>query len=520
MKGDRPVRLSERALQPIVDELPDLVCYFDREQRYRFINKKYTEWFGPRSDIINRTIREVIGDEPYRQVEHYINAALGGEKLSFDSQMPYEGPGTRYIRVTYVPDVRPGVGTVGVFALINDLTEMKRSAELLRFNEEKLRVMMESLVDVAIVAIDAGGIVTSWNKGAENLFGYTEAEMIGCGWDMLFTAEDLAREMPQREMRAALRQGRSADQRWYVRRDGTRFFAGGMMTPLYIGDRLSGYAKTAADLTEKKRFAEMQQQAHDELEIRVQQRIRELADMNVRLINEMNDRAAAERRQQGLLQKIVTIQEDERRRIARDLHDQLGQLLTGLRLKIESLSETVSREPQDDIPERVQRLKEIAGRLDSEVSFLAWQLRPPALEELGLREALAAYIRESSLHFDRRIDFHVTGLGGIELNPEVETQLYRITQEALNNVIKHADAKHVTVLLKRRGGELILIIEDDGCGFVPEEAEGARHDPEQGIGLTGMRERATMMGAAFEIETEPGSGTAIYVRVPLSAKGQ
>jgi signal transduction histidine kinase len=226
----------------------------------------------------------------------------------------------------------------------------------------------------------------------------------------------------------------------------------------------------------------------------------------------MEEREIAEKERVELLRRLVSSQELERRRIARDIHDQLGQRLTALRLKIASLKELSA--DNEGYAARVNRLQEIAERLDSEVSFLAWELRPSALDDLGLVNAVGAFVNEWSLHHEIAADFHSAKLPTEKLNAEIETHLYRITQEALNNITKHAKANHVTVLFEKRPEEVVLIIEDDGCGFNPADGNGSG-DATRGLGLTGMRERATLVGGNVEIETAVGRGTTVFVRIPF-----
>jgi len=147
------------------------------------------------------------------------------------------------------------------------------------------------------------------------------------------------------------------------------------------------------------------------------------------------------------------------------------------------------------------------------VDFLAWELRPASLDELGLAVALANFVQEWSKHFDTPAEFHTTGLDRERLAPEVETNLYRIAQEALNNISKHAKATGVDVLLERRDHQAVLIVEDDGLGFEPEVV-AAKPDDKR-IGLINMRERASFVGGTLEIESNPGDGTTVFVRIPI-----
>ncbi|MDM7921131.1 MAG: PAS domain S-box protein [Pyrinomonadaceae bacterium] len=507
------LRISEANLRLVTDSIPALVSYIDSSERYRFANRRYQEWFGVELDeVVGKPMIEVLGEEAYEVFKPKIDEALNGSAVSFDTWANYKNAGRRYVHVSYVPD-RDGTGSVvGYYVLVTDLTELRRSEELLRMSEERMRILTESFTDYAIISTDVEGRIDSWNPGASNIFGHAEDEVIGKPADILFTPEDVRKGVPLREMEEARQKGRAVDERWHVRKDGSRFFATGVMAPLYVGDMLTGYAKIAADLTEKKRNAEALQRAHDEMEHRVVERTREIAAMNEVLLKEISDRKTAERQKIELLQRLVSSQEDERRRIARDLHDQLGQRLTALRLKLASLREACAG--NKELALRTERLQDIAALLDSEVGFLTWELRPSAIDELGLVNAIRAFVGEWSRHFDMEIDFHSAGLADVEFRREVEIQLYRIVQEALNNVVKHAEATRVEVLFERTGNSAVLIVEDNGIGFDNGTPRPASHSP-GGLGLSGMRERTELIGGSLEIDTEPGLGTSIHVRIPI-----
>ena len=219
----------------------------------------------------------------------------------------------------------------------------------------------------------------------------------------------------------------------------------------------------------------------------------------------------AERARTELLGRLVFVQEDERRRIARDMHDQFGEHLTALSLEIASLKDTCGTNP--DLARHVGTLETIAVRLDRDVEQLVWQLRPTALDDLGLRAALTNYVQEWSARHGVAAEVHTSGLLDDRLASEVETALYRIAQEALNNVAKHALAQRVEVILERRPDCVLLIVEDDGVGFDAGKPAAGRH----GFGLVGMQERAALVGASLDIETTPGQGTTILVRMAIVA---
>jgi PAS domain S-box-containing protein len=219
------------------------------------------------------------------------------------------------------------------------------------------------------------------------------------------------------------------------------------------------------------------------------------------------EREAATRAQAELVGRMISVQEDERRRIARDLHDHLGQQLTGLRLKLELVAQSRSGA---ETQQRVSEAQKVAEQLDRHLDFFTAELRPSALDDLGLASALRQLVREWSENFGIGVEFHTDG-SGERLDRDVETHLYRIAQEALNNVYKHAGARRVGVLLERRNDRLVLIIEDDGAGFHLDQPLNGDH---RSLGLLGMQERAALIGGRMEIETVPGHGTTVFLQLP------
>ncbi len=383
------------------------------------------------------------------------------------------------------------------------------------WTRELLYQLVSSVREYAIFASGLDGHVVSWNIGAERIFGYDAAEAIGIDTRLLFTPEDRAAGVPEKEMALARTKGYSEDERWHLRKDGSLFFASGIQTAVYdSNNQLTGYAKIARDLTERIRFQEELAAAHDSLEIKVGERTSELSSVNERLRTEIINIKRSEELRIALLRRIVGVQETERKRIARDIHDLIGQQMTALQLKLGHLGARVTAEPE--LKNLVGEIQTTADRIDAEVDFLAWELRPSVLDDLGLAAALAHFTREWSEHFKTPAAFHQTGLNGTEMLPETETNLYRIAQEALNNIAKHAQATEVSVLLEKRESVVTLIIEDNGVGFAPDAFET---NDDRGMGLLGMKERADLIGGSIEIESSPGSGTTLFARAPVEFAG-
>jgi signal transduction histidine kinase len=339
------------------------------------------------------------------------------------------------------------------------------------------------------------------------MFGYSVKQAIGKDVSLIYTPEDRTSSVPEEEMKRARQTGRALDERWHLRNDGSRFYVSGVLT--LLGDPLRGFIKIARDLTNTKRAEEEFRSAHEELEEIVAERTRELAETNEALRTEIAERIHTEKMRVRLLGRIVAAQEEERQRIARDIHDHLGQQTTAVRLKLEAVRELCRG--KTDLYQAVEQVQELAQKLDYSVDFLAWELRPVGLDDLGLRIALANYVKEWSAFAGLAADFHTSGLDEQRLSMGTEVNLYRIAQEALNNVTKHAQAKHVDVLLERRDQQVVLIVEDDGIGFDVERQLNVYGS----MGVMGMRERAALIGGSLEIESSTKDGTTIFVRAPL-----
>ena len=379
-------------------------------------------------------------------------------------------------------------------------------AESNRFRGEAL-----AQINDVVIAVDNERRLTYLNPAAEQKYGVRASEVLGLKAEEILTVHWPDGDKTGEISASLAKEGAWRGELIHVRRDGSEFSLEATVSTLSDRDCESiGRLSVIRDISERKRAEKELQKAHDELELRVTERTKELAAANATLKEEMAERAKVEKQRGDLLQRIVSSQEDERRRIARDIHDKLGQRVTALRLQIASLSDDLGDRDKSD--GSIELLQRTALRLDSEISFLAWELRPAALDDLGLPEAAKAYIEDWSHNYKISSDFDIRGFGTDRLLPEVETHLYRIMQEALNNIIKHANATNVNVLLERKRSGVNLIVEDNGKGFTPSR-NGTRQAGD-GLGLIGMRERALLIGGDVQIESSPGMGTTLFIRVP------
>ncbi|HEY64112.1 MAG TPA: HAMP domain-containing protein [Caldilineae bacterium] len=223
------------------------------------------------------------------------------------------------------------------------------------------------------------------------------------------------------------------------------------------------------------------------------------------------ERAERERLRQFYLKRVIHAQEEERRRIARELHDETGQALASLMVGLRNVEE--ARTPEE-MRHRLQDLRHVLAATLERVRRLAFDLRPPVLDDLGLVAALRRYAQQYQERFGITAEVQAVGLEDQRLAPEVETAVYRIVQEAMTNAAKYASCAHLSVLLQLHDRQLSVIVEDDGCGFDVERILGSEAGQTK-LGLYGMQERAELIGGRLDIESQPGAGTAVYLRVPL-----
>jgi len=240
------------------------------------------------------------------------------------------------------------------------------------------------------------------------------------------------------------------------------------------------------------------------------------------MVQDVTERKRAEQERKQLLQRIVMAQKEERRRISRELHDQMGQQLTVLMMGMKALPEHPDAGwSKPSYETQVEDLQKLTVELMQQMHRLAWDLRPASLDNLGLEAALRQYVEQWSEQSGVQAEVVSTGLSaGARPSPEVETALYRVVQEALTNAQRHAQATHVSVLVERRKDNVIAVIEDDGCGYqTKEKKEGpdGQQRPAR-LGLLGMGERMELVGGTLTIESSPGQGTTVFARASMKGR--
>lgn len=428
--------------------------------------------------------------------------------------------------ISYGDDlIRQGIYSVRAFPLSNnflgvafdDVTDRINSERTLRESEERFRLLVEGVQEYAIFQLDAEGNVVSWNAGAQRLKGYNSAEIIGHHFSIFYPREDQMNNKPRDILARARRLGRTGDEGWRVRKDGSLFWANVVITALRDANgNLLGFAKLTRDTTENRERAEALTRAKELLELRVEQRTAVLTRVNHEMRTEIAERQRAEEelrksrdQLRALAARLQSVREEERTYIAREIHDELGQACTAIKMDLALISRKLTKR-QTKLLAKVESSIHLVDSTIVTLRRIASELRPRTLDDLGLPAALEAQAQE----FESRTGIPCTVSlppEPLALDTERSTAIFRIFQESLTNVARHAQASRVEALLRRENDRIIFQVSDNGTGFDPEAAKVGKS-----LGLVGMQERALLLNGEFKTEGVPGSGTTMTLTIPLA----
>jgi len=344
----------------------------------------------------------------------------------------------------------------------DDDTHQRRLEETLKESEERFERLVEAAKDYAIFMTDADGRVTTWNEGAKRLFGYGEAEIVGEDASILFTSEDRESGAPERELEKARTEGRAEDERYHVRKDGSRFWTSGFVRPvLDEEDNLLGFSKVARDLTERKRAEETLE------EVRLAERERLARDLHDLVLQDLAHALVAaqaypltrkEHEGEGALNLTAMI--DSLRRASQGLREAVYELRAG-----EAVGRALARAVED--------LVELERRRSPEIEM-----------ELAVQEGFPTKLPE-----------------------EVCKGVLLVIREALTNARRHSSAQRLRVALGATEEEMWVEVSDDGVGFDPRQRTGT-------VGFGAMRERTALLSGRLEVFSEPAEGTTVRLRMP------
>ncbi len=363
-------------------------------------------------------------------------------------------------------------------------------------SEEQLRLLVETVQDYAIFLLDPDGRVATWNLGAQRIKGYQASEIIGKHFSVFYPEEDLRSGKPQMELEVATATGRFEDEGgWRLRKDGSRFWANVVITALRDSSgNLRGFSKITRDITERMLTLEALRTSNQELREEVARRTAAERDLR-----------ESERSLRKLSGHLLRMQDEERRRLGRELHDSVGQYLAALKMGLDGM--------HDDSNPLIQECIRMADQSMKEVRTIWYLLYPPMLEEVGLRSAIPWYIdgfsKRSGIQVACDIDPNVG-----RLSRDAELAIFRILQESLTNVHRHSESPTANVRLGLADGTVYLEVSDKGKGISPSALEpGSDSSNTLGVGLRGMLERMHQLGGSMEL-TSNERGTTVRAGLP------
>ncbi len=388
-----------------------------------------------------------------------------------------------------------------------EIAERKRIEVSLRASQARFAGILAISAE-AIISTDVNMRITLYNQSAENIFGFSASEALGQSIDLLIPRSFHAVHARHvAEFSESAKQSLHMSKRRRVlglRKDGTEFPMAASVSRLDLGQE-KFFTIICSDITQEVQAAEELRKAHDELEHRVQERTADLVQSNQFLQAEIMERKEAEQQVQELSRRMMRVQEEERRNLARELHDGATQNLVALTLNIAPILETM-----DISPSTRALLEECVRLIDestSELRTISYLLHPPLLEELGLSRTLRGYVEG----FSKRSGIAVTLTTQGELDKlgfDVELAVFRIVQESLSNVHRHSHSSTAHILLVRQGPLLNLNIADQGRGTPPGKSNA-------GVGIAGIRERVRLLKGTVTIRSDT-SGTSITISLPVS----
>jgi PAS domain S-box-containing protein len=450
----------------VTKQMAAAVYRCDRDFRYLWANQGYADWLRrPLDEIVGRAMVDMLGKEAFGSLRRYFERVLAGENVSYEEEVTLQGIGRRWFSAAYTPTFDADGAVNGWVGVVLDITDRKSAEEALRISEERLR-LAQWAAHIGTFDVNIRTGVDIWQPETEALYGLPPGGFGGTltAFEDMIHPHDRERviELTQEMMRT----GQPAEGEWrVVWPDGSvHWIAGRGQVLMDESGKPSRMLGVNMDITERKR---------------------------------------AEAALSGMTRKLVEAQEQERARIARELHDDINQRLALLAIELEQLQDNPS-----EIQNRVHELRRQTTEISNDVQALSHELDSSKVGYLGVAGGIKSWCKEFAERQNIEIDFKSDVSS--TMPPEIGLSLFRVLQEAIHNAVKHSGVRRVEVQLRDNWGEVHLVIIDSGRGFDVEEAMQGT-----GLGLTSMRERVRLMNGTITLDSKPMHGTSIHVRVPF-----
>jgi len=495
-------------LAAIVDSSDDAVISKNLDGTITSWNEGAQRIFGyTAQESIGRNITMLIPRDRLDEETTIIERLKRGERIDHYETIRLRKDGTPvHISLTISPVKDAHGRIIGASKIARDITERKQDEQ-----ELAERALLLDLSNDAILVRDGDDRISYWNNGAAELYGFSREEAIGH-----VSHELLQTEFPEPAERIAeqfLREGRWSGELTHTRKDGSQIVVVSRWSLDKDGwGNRKRILETNNDITEQKRLESGLRGSEERLRIlannlenQVLVRTHQLEQRNLEVVQQSEQLRELSRR-------LQQTQDDERRRIARELHDSAGQVLTALGMNLAGIAQRAGRNAK--LGKSVEESRDLVQQLSKEIRTMSYLLHPPLLDENGLPGVIEWYIQGLAERSDLKIEADIPKDFG-RLSDDMEVAIFRIVQECLTNIHRHSGSKTATIQLSRKEESVSLEIQDEGKGIPPEKlAEIQAH--RTGVGITGMRERVRHLHGTIDIQSDT-RGTKISVRLPATA---